>query len=141
MKIKEYKLYKTAKKTAKENELIVKSDDTKVLYDFSLYYEYFKNIISEENLKGIIENVIKYHYFLNDWEYSFYTSKLGARYASNTHFIYHKVYDKKTWKRSYIVLQVDKIELSIIDGYGNITDTFNVSSDYSTPPDDIVLGA
>lgn len=81
MKTKEYKLYKTAKKTAKENNIIISTKDNKILFD---YTELNKNLeLSEIEKQHIKEKSLEFLSIKNFYEYEcFY----GCNYDNFTAF-------------------------------------------------------
>lgn len=81
MRVKEYKIFKTAKKTAKENNLIISNMDNKILFD---YTELNENLaLSEIEKKHIKENSLE---FLSIKNFNEYECFYGCDYDNFTAF-------------------------------------------------------
>lgn len=111
MKIKEYKLYKTAKKTAKENNLeYVDSFETgkrNILFDFSLLDNTDK--LTNEEKQYIREHALR-NLHASDCE-QFYGKEFDNFTVCNGRALYypHKVYDEHGCERRYVIMQLAKI--------------------------------
>lgn len=142
MKIKEYKLYKTAKKTAKENNLeYVDSFETgnrNILFDFSL-------LDSTDELMDYEKRYIKNHALRHIdavWNEQFY----GKEYDNFTYcdgralYYPHKVYDEHGCERRYVIMQLAKIihtrrtRNSVYDEYDSTE--IKIDSGYTEPVSD-----
>lgn len=109
MKTKEYNLFKTAKKTAKENNLIIAENNiatTKTLFDFSELdnvdiQEWEKEVIKENALKNVCTFNKESFYGA---EYDIFTSCIGMAL-----YIPYKVFEKESGKHLYNIMQFAKI--------------------------------
>lgn len=143
MKVKEYKLFKTVKKTAKENNLIVAENNiatTKTLFDFSELekldiQEWEKDIVKSDALKSVCSFNKESFYGA---EYDNYTSCIGMAL-----FIPHKVFEQKSGKHLYNIMQFVKINhthserKSVYDSWKNTNTEYK--SLYSYPLDDVEI--
>lgn len=143
MKIKEYNLFKTVKKAAKENNLIIAENNlatTKTLFDFSELdnvdiQEWEKDVIKTDALKNVCSFNKESFYGA---EYDNYTSCIGRAL-----FFSHKVYEKKSGKHLYNVMQFVMINhthserKSVYDSWKNTNTEYK--SLYSIPMDDIEI--
>lgn len=143
MKVKEYKLFKTVKKTAKENNLIVAEDNiatTKTLFDFSELekldiQEWEKDIIKSDALKNVCSYNKESFYGA---EYDKFTSCIGRAL-----FIPHKVFEQKSGKHLYNIMQFVMINhthserKSIYDLWENTNTEYKTL--YSYPMDDVEI--
>ena len=143
MKIKEYNLFKTVKKTAKENNLVIAENNiatTKTLFDFSELdnidiQEWEKDVIKADALKNVCSFNKESFYGA---EYDNYTSCIGMAL-----FVPHKIFEKKSGKHLYNIMQFVKINhthserKSVYDSLENTNVKYK--SLYSLPIDDIEI--
>jgi len=139
MKIKEYKLYKTAKKTAKENSLeYVDSFETgkrNILFDFSLLDNTDK--LTDEEKQYIREHALR-NLHASDCE-QFYGKEFDNFTVCNGRALYyqHKIYDEHGCERRYVIMQLAKIihtrgtQKSVYDDYE--TTEIKLDSGYTEP--------
>lgn len=143
MKVKEYKLFKTASKTATENNLILSDNNIsngKVLFDFAALdmvtiSDVEKDIIKKDALKNVCA-------FLKDSYYGAeidnFTTCMGI-----AHYIMHPVYNGKTGKRLYVIMQLAKLQhthskrSSIYDPWENTKTEY--SDSYTSPVFDLEI--
>lgn len=142
MKIKEYKLYKSAKKTARENNLIESESlsNTKTLIDFS-ELENIDELTEEEKefiKQDTIKNICAYNREL------FYGKEFDVFTRCNgiAGYYIHKVY-RKDGKHLYNIMQLGKIvhthteRKSIYDSWESVR--YEWKSKYSQPSNDYEL--
>ena len=105
MKVKDYKTFKTAAKTAKENNLVFK--DKENLFDFSL----LENMPFSDREKEYIKNH-DMKYISGAFKESFYGTEFDNFSACIGKALYHvqKVFFKKTGKLLYRIFTLSKIE-------------------------------
>lgn len=138
MKVKKYKIFKTATKTAKENNLVFK--DKENIFDFSL--------LDSMEISGHEKEHIKEHdirYVSAAFKESFYGTEFDNFSACNGRSLYHvqKVFSETTGKIRYRIFTLAKIEHNtqertcIYDGY-TVT-TYRKSNGYSEPISDIEI--
>lgn len=138
MKVKKYKIFKTATKTAKENNLVFK--DKENIFDFSLLDSME---ISDHEKEHIKEHDIRY--VSAAFKESFYGTEFDNFSACNGRSLYHvqKVFSETTGKIRYRIFTLAKIEHNtqkrtcIYDGY-TVT-TYRKSNGYSEPIFDIEI--
>lgn len=140
--IKQYKLSKTVKKTAKENNLIVAENNlatTKTLFDFSE----LKNINLEEWEKDVIKNdALKNVCSFN--KESFYSARYNQFTGCTGIALYvpHKVFSKEG-KHLYNIMQLVNIvhthseRKSIYDSWENVQTEYKTV--YREPLDDVEI--
>ena len=136
--IKEYKIFKTATKTAKENNLILK--DKENLFDFSLLDSM---TISDHEKENIKDHDIKY--VSAAFKESFYGTEFDNFSACIGKSLYHvqKVYSETTGKIRYRIFTLAKIEhntqerIHVWDEY--MVTTYRESNGYSEPTFDIEI--
>jgi hypothetical protein len=135
MAIKEYNVTKNVQKTATENKLIVSDRDQKVLFDFSLLDQFNitdqeKELIKADAMKCISPAFKEQIYF---FVINPFSGCNGIAY-----YCMHQVYNKKSWKRLYVIMQLTAIKhyhgdrQSIYDQCYKTTET-TVKSDYFEP--------
>lgn len=111
MKIKEYKLYKTVKKTAKENNLeYVDSFETgkrNILFDFSLLDN--ADELTDDEKRHIRKHALRYVDAV--WDEQFYGKEFDNYTVCDGRALYypHKVYDEHGCERRYVIMQLAKI--------------------------------
>ena len=105
MKVKEYKIFKTAAKTAKENNLVFKNKEN--IFDFSLledvlFLDREKEYIKNHDMKCIS----------GAFKESFYGTEFDSFSACMGKTLYHvqKVYSEKSGKLLYRIFTLAKIE-------------------------------
>ena len=105
MKVKKYKIFKTATKTAKENNLVFK--DKENIFDFSLLDSME---ISDREKEHIKEHDIRY--VSAAFKESFYGTEFDNFSACIGKSLYHlqKVFSKTTGKIRYSILTLANIE-------------------------------
>lgn len=138
MKVKEYKIFKTAAKTAKENNLVLK--DKENIFDFSLLDSME---ISDREKEYIKEHDIKY--VSAAFKESFYGTEFDNFSACIGKSLYHvqKVFSETTGKIRYRIFTLAKIEHNtqertcIYDKY-TVT-TYKESNGYDEPIFDIEI--
>jgi hypothetical protein len=138
MKVKEYKIFKTAAKTAKENNLILK--DKENIFDFSLLNSME---ISEHEKEYIKEHDMKY--VSAAFRESFYGTEFDNFSACIGKSLYHvqKVFSEATGKFRYRIFTLAKIEhntqerIHVYDKY-TVT-TYKESNGYNEPIFDIEM--
>lgn len=142
MKIKEYKLYKTAKKTAKENSLeYVDSFETgkrNILFDFSLLDN--TDELTDDEKQYIREHALR-NLHASDCE-QFYGKEFDNFTVCNGRVLYypHKVYDEHGCERRYVIMQLAKIihargtRKSVCDDYETME--IKLDSGYTEPVSD-----
>lgn len=142
MKIKEYKLYKTAKKTAKENNLeYVNSIETgkrNILFDFSLLDN--ADELTDDEKQYIRDHALRYVYASNCEQ--FYGKEFDDFTVCDGRALYypHKVYDEHGCERRYVIMQLAKIvhtrgtRNSVYDDYE--TTEIKLDSGYTEPVSD-----
>ena len=144
MKIKEYNLHKTTKKTAIENNLVLAdalpNNKIKRLFDFSLLddittYDWIKENIKDDAINNISP--------------ANKTSFVGTQYNQFSaydgiiEYYVHRVYDK-TGKRLYDIFQLAKVNIheyerkSVYDVL-RINGTIEAGCGYNAPIDDIEI--
>lgn len=108
MKTKKYKLFKTAKKTAKENNLILSKDffNNNVLFDFSLLDTCYN--IPDNDKKAIINSALKNVYASNKIDY--YGNELDNFYNYDGMSLYnaHRVYNTHG-QRLYVIMELKNL--------------------------------
>ena len=135
---KEYKIFKTAAKTAKENNLILK--DKENIFDFSLLDSME---ISDREKEHIKEHDIRY--VSAAFRESFYGTEFDNFSACIGKSLYHvqKVYSETTGKIRYRIFTLAKIEhntqerIHVWDEY--MVTTYRESNGYSEPTFDIEI--
>ena len=111
MKIKEYKLYKTAKKTAKENNLehidSFEAGKRNILFDFSLLDS--TDELTDDEKQYIRDHALRYVYASNYEQ--FYGKEFDDFTVCDGRALYypHKVYDEHGCERRYVIMQLAKI--------------------------------
>lgn len=139
---KQYKLFKTVKKTAKENNLLIAENNlatTKTLFDFSELdninlEEWEKDVIKNDALKNVCSFNKESFYGA---EYDLFKSCIGKAL-----YIPHKVFSKEG-KHLYNIMQFASIihthseRNSVYDEYGN--KQVKYKSLYSEPMDDLEI--
>lgn len=142
MKIKEYKLYKTAKKTAKENSLeYVDSFETgkrNILFDFSLLDN--TDELTDDEKQYIRDHALRYVYASNCEQ--FYGKEFDDFTVCDGRALYypHKVYDEHGCERRYVIMQLAKIihtrgtRKSVYDDYETME--IKLDSGYTEPVSD-----
>ena len=104
--VKEYKCFKTIGKTVRENKLI-EGDDRK-LYDMSLLD---KLPIDADQKDILAKDIIKHHWWLDSSDV--YIANIDRNwFTGETKWAYQKVYDKKTCKRLYVIVQLTGITMT-----------------------------
>lgn len=109
MKVKEYKLFKSAQKTAKQNNLIISDNNIsngKVLFDFTALNSMIISDIEKEIIKNdALKNVCSFS------KESFYGSEIDSFTTCIGYALYyaHPVYGK-TGKRLYVIMQLAKVQ-------------------------------
>lgn len=138
MKVKEYKIFKTAAKTAKENNLVFK--DKENIFDFSLLDAME---ISDREKEHIKEHDLKY--VSAAFKESFYGTKFdnfSACIGSSLYYV-QKVFSATNGKIRYRIFTLAKIEHNtqertcIYDEY--IVTTYRESNGYDEPIFDIEI--
>ena len=142
MKIKEYKLFKTAKKTARENNLeYIDSFETgkrNILFDFSL-------LDNTDELTDYEKRYIRNHalrYVDAVWDEQFYGKEFDGFTICDGRALYypHKVYDENGCERRYVIMQLAKIvhtrgtRKSVYDDYKTME--IKLDSGYTEPVSD-----
>ena len=138
MKVKEYKIFKTAAKTAKENNLVLK--DKENIFDFSL--------LDSMEISDCEKEYIKEHdinYVSAAFKESFYGTEFDNFSACIGRSLYHvqKVFSATTGKIRYRIFTLAKIEhntqerIHVWDEY--TTTTYRKSNGYSEPIFDIEI--
>lgn len=142
MKIKEYKLYKTAKKTAKENDLeyvdSIETGKRNILFDFSLLDN--TDELTDDEKQCIRDHALRYVYASNCEQ--FYGKEVDDfTYCDGRALYYpHKVYDEHGCERRYVIMQLAKIvytrgtRKSVYDDYR--TTEIKLDSGYAEPVSD-----
>lgn len=136
--IKEYRVFKTATKTAKENNLVLK--DKENLFDFSLLDSM---TISDREKEHIKEHDLKY--ISAAFKESFYGTEFDNYSACIGRALYHvqKVFSGTTGKIRYRIFTLAKIEhntqerIHVGDEY--TATTYRKSNGYSEPIFDIEI--
>ena len=116
-----YKLFKTATKTAKHNNLI--KSNNKTLFDFSIFDDC--KMIPEEKIFIINECIKNCNSSIYDFDYIIYNF---AEYENSQIKIYFKIYSiEDDYKKLYNIYKAVKIEYihKIIDPWYNIEKTIN----------------
>ena len=111
MLVKEYTLQKNARKTAEENNLILVDGncmtDKKLLFDFS----FLETLDIPENEKEVIKADSMKHCSVADrTAFTFYNADNWTICHAITDFNYHRVYNSKTWKLAYIIMEVKHVK-------------------------------
>lgn len=142
MAIKEYKVSKSAAKTAKENNLEILNgySNEKFLFDFSL----LDSLQVEEWEKEIIRDQAK-NVTVGNRE-SYYGGKLDNFSDCMGRCLYypHKVYSEKTGKRLFVIFQLAKIDhnsmhrKSIYDQFSDVTN-YRLDCGYYEPLIDVEI--
>lgn len=138
MKVKEYKIFKTAAKTAKENNLVFK--DKENIFDFSLLDSME---ISDREKEHIKEHDLKY--VSAAFKESFYGTEFDNFSACDGKSLYHvqKVFSEATGKIRYRIFTLAKIEhntqerIHVWDEYTVMT--YRESNGYAEPFIDIEI--
>lgn len=101
----EYRYYKTIKKTAMENPCLVSNGEN--LFDFSL----LDSMDISDREKEIIKNHALKYVSTALYE-DMYIKKIDTFSACDGVALYHRhrVYDKKTGKRCYVILEIARIK-------------------------------
>jgi hypothetical protein len=139
VRVKEYKTFKTKKKTAKENNLIISPVDDRYLYDFSLLDDL---LVSDEEKEIIKRQLLKYTSSVYDVD--FYSGDIDNfnTFCGKTLFYNHKVYSVDG-RFLYRICQLAKIEhcqgkrKSVYDEYDKTV--YQIDSGYSEPSFDIEI--
>jgi len=127
MEVKEYEFYKTVRKTAKENNLVIadrRNTNFKYLFDFSL----LENLdISDEEKEYIKQDALNNVTIVNRKNH-FYINIFNSFFACEGVVTYHKnrVYSKNGSKYCYDVMQLSSIE-HFSKNRKSIYDDFNVT--------------
>lgn len=104
--VKKYNFFKTAGKTARENRLI--EADNKLLFDMSLMD---KLPLDDEQKSQLTKDIIKHHWWLDNSDV--YIADINKNwFTGETKWVYQKVYDKKTYKRLYVIVQLTGISMT-----------------------------
>lgn len=111
MNVKEYKLRKTAEKTAMENNLIYvngnRMSDGKILFDFS----FLKTLdIPENEIEAIRDDAIKNCSTANRTAFVLYNADNFTVCDAIVDFNVHKVYSEKSVKLLYRVMEANHIK-------------------------------
>ena len=142
MKIKEYKLFKTIYKTAKENNLVIAENNiatTTTLFDFSEMdninlEEWEKDVVKNDALKNVCAYNRKSFY---GKEIDNFTSCIGI-----AGYYIHRVY-RKDGKHLYNIMQLEKIVHTHTERKSlyntNESVRYEWKSDYSQPLNDYEL--
>ena len=109
--VKEHKCFKTAKKTAKENNLFPVNYGTNILLDAS--------ILTDINLDSdcrdaIVENIQKYHIFHDRMAVFIVLYNKFITFEVRATFANHNVYDNKTGKKLYTIAQITNVKVTEI---------------------------
>lgn len=141
MTIKEYKLSKTANKTAKENNLIPASYGTNILLDISI----LANAIEPEYLGFVTECIRKQHIFHDTNTIFILRYDKFTAFEIRAAFVNHSVYNKETYKRRYLIAEMVAVKVTKMHrssvyqaSYDNITETIK-KTDHSAPLNDIEI--
>jgi hypothetical protein len=137
MKVKEYKTFKTKKKTARENNLVISPVDDRNLIDFSLLDE---SSISDEEKEMIKRDILRNAKGLYDFD--FYSEHIDnfTTFCGKVFFYTHRVFSAEG-KFLYRICQLAKIEhchgerQCVYDEYTKTV--YQLSSGYSEPELDI----
>lgn len=147
MNVKEYNIKKTAKRTATENNLIFVDGNMmtehKLLFDFS----FLDSLDIPENEKEAIrEESTKHCSITNNTAYIIKTLDKFTLCNAVIDFNYHKVYNSKTWKLMYIIMEVKHVKYfhgertTVYDDYYNENiKQFDVCSNTVQPKNDIEI--
>jgi hypothetical protein len=142
MKIKEYKLYKTAKKTAKENNLeyvdSIETGKRNILFDFSLLNN--ADELTDDEKQYIRNHALRYVHVSSceqfyGKEFDNFTTCIGRAL-----YYPHKVYDEHGCERRYVIMQLVKIihtrgtRNSVYDEYDSTE--IKIDSGYTEPVSD-----
>lgn len=114
--IREYRLFKTAKKTAKENNLVSVQYGTNILADVSILADI---PIDPDHRDTIIQNIQKYHIFHDRMAVFIVLYDKFTDYEIRATFANHNVYDAKTGKKLYTIAQITNVKVTQI-AYRNI---------------------
>lgn len=114
--IKEYKLFKTVKKTAKENNLFPVQYGTNILTDVSILTDI---PIDPDYRDIIIQNIQKYHIFHDRMAVFIVLYDKFTNFEIRATFANHNVYDAKTGKKLYTITQITNVKITEIK-YKNI---------------------
>lgn len=111
MKVKEYKLWKTAEKTAKENNLIYvngnRMSDGKILFDFS----FLETLgIPKNEIEAIRDEATKNCSAADRTAFVFYNADDWTTCDAIVDFNVHKVYNEKSGKLLYKIMNVKHIK-------------------------------
>lgn len=142
MIIKEYKLYKTVKKTAKENKLEISERNPNILFDFSAFDAIKQCLISDTEKQIIKEDALNYVCVTD--RNSFYGSRFSNFESCEGHAIYlkHLVYDS-SGKRLYVIMQLGKINHTHLEReciYSDWKSTaVEYNSGYAEPSNNLVI--
>lgn len=141
MKTKTYNFFKTGKKTASENDLGLSTYNKGVLFDFELIEndltltEAEKDLIKADALRYVMASSKTLYY---GKQFNKFDSCDGI-----ADFYCHKVYNGKTGKRLYVIMQLTKLNhtrLSRTSVYDNHTPVkIEATSGYYPPTLDIEL--
>lgn len=131
MKIKEYNLFKTVKKTAKENNLVIAENNiatAKTLFDFSELdnidiQEWEKEVIKTDALECVRAYNKESFYGA---EYDTFTSCMGM-----TVYIPHRIY-RKDGKHLYNIMQLVKITHTHSERKSVYSDWENTQTEYKS---------
>lgn len=140
MKTKQYNLYKTIAKTARENNLTRSTRYNDILFDFSA--------LSGSTISGAEQEIIRedaLDYICMSCKDSFYGSNINqfSYCDGQAHYIMHPVYNAKTGKRLYVIAQLSSFDHingnrnSIYDDY--TCTKYHYSDGYTEPMIDIEI--
>lgn len=147
MTTKEYNLYKTPQKTAMQNNLVFvggnKITDHKLLFDFSLLDTLDIPDVEKEAIK---KEATTHCSIANRTAFVFFNADDWSTCNVIADFNYHRVYDSKTWKNLYVVLELKHIKYyhaekaNIYDKYytENVVD-FETDSGTVSPVNDLEI--
>lgn len=111
MKQKEYKLFSSVQKTAKENNLLYvngnRMTDIKLLFDFSLLETLD---ISKDEIEAIKADATENCSAANRTAFVFYNADNWTVCEAIVDFNAHKIYSKKSGKLLYVIMEVKHIK-------------------------------
>ena len=124
--IKEYKLFKTIKKTTRENNLFPVQYGTDILVDVSILADVPLN---PDHRDAIIQNIQKYHIFHDRMTVFIVRYDRFTDYEVRATFANHNVFDAKTGKRLYVISQMTNVKVTQI-AYKDIWESEKTITEY-----------
>ena len=142
MKIKDYKLSKTLKKTARENQLLISSNNAELLIDISILDD-IDLIIPDTDMEEIKNHISKYliTWYSNE-EMFFIRIDNFTAYDIRVKLANHRIFNAVTGKRRYVITQITNMriqKLTRTNVYDDYTVAEQILKTYYTDSPDIEI--